>query len=1236
MSGRKNAGARPVRAALLVCLGLVLCAVLALAVRHVLVSSPDEDKAAGTPERAAGAPEEKPAGIPEKSADAPEETPTDVPEKAAVAPVEKPADVPEKPTVAPEETVAAAPEEKPVVVPEKPAEITRAELLIRSARTAARRRDWEPALNRFEEALPLCPDDADLQKEYAGILYQSGNAAKALDEYDRILETRPDRADVQDAAVEVCMAVQDFESVLERLLEYRPGREKERDFRLRLARAFTWTDQPDRAAPVYAGLVREDPSSRTVYNEYLNALLAAHFWGEFDEQSKLYLERFPDDERVQLFRVDALLLHDKVPEALSLLEGLIKDPKAAPEEAWLRAADLYLAVGRSPAEVGKMLERAAAGRSAPKLRARLALLSAYDGAFHAAFSHLSAAAQMGASEDLLASTRAELFALGQMQRTALDCFESADRPTEASVRALKGIAASALALDRQERAKSALRRALIRYPGDMDATYRYVRLLAEYGDTATALDVINMTLAGRPENPTARLLRGRLRVAVGRPEEAEEDFDFVASLLAEEGAKAVLERGRVTQRYMDLVPADVWLDVCERSPDDVVARGRLAAALFRERRLHESARVWDSLMTEHPDEPMYRLGLVEALAVVGATLEPEERERLSSEMEVLSGSPGLSRSDLGRLAELLAKLTKWEALVRVSKRMLEEQPDDGHATALHAGALMALDRTTEAEASIEWYLHLEPDNVLSGFALWTRLGDLGAGPKDEAFRLAMNHLQEMCAEHPDNFDLLYAAGRLAATHRQFDQARALFDALLAVLPDDPATLLWRARVEGWDGNHEESVQFYVLYENANPYDGRVHLEKARALGWAGRFDESLDAYTRGIELLTVDERIQAAAGNLAEVLRLEREAKRAGRARRERRAISYYDQLLGLRPDDSEVLFERGQIETRLGFSRRAAGYYERILLLTPGHNEARDALAHEESRLGPSLIQSYDFRKEDGFDDRFEITEHLITTRLWSPELDGMWRFGVESQKAFYRFREFPDPTGWRGRIMAQKRFDSGLQLDAWLRESWFNNPDHTTINLAIEARHKAFDRIETLLGFDREDVIENYPTLAADLQRDRIRLGLAGDPTPRVRLETEGAYVHYEDDNDGVQGLGSVSYELLRYPRLLKISYGAEYRDFEHQERIYFSPEEFVQHGPTVHWRHYLQRQHYSGANQLYYGFKMPLRLDSRGDLYIGGAVEFLWDITHRLQVGAEASTIFSHPYDAYFGRTWLRYSF
>jgi len=1126
----------------------------------------------------------------------------------------------------------------PPAQPDAEGVVSRAELLVRAARAAVAQREWERALERYAEALEETPDDADLRAEYAGVLFHSGQAGRALDEYERVLQARPDRVDVLDAAVDAAMAIREFDRALSRLLSYPADLRSGFEYRLRLARAHAALKQPERAAPLFAGLAAEKPDRRDIRLEYLAALAASDDWERFASESAAYLERWPGDAAARLLRADALLREDRVTEARAELESVAASPDAPPE-AWLRLADVRMACGEAPAEIRAALESVTVGRPSPDIRARIAILYAHDGRFHDAFASLDRSASEGASEVLLAATRAEIYSLGEMHRTALSVFESIGGRADIAARVLKGAAADARSLRRSDAAKSALRRAVILYPGDMDAAYRYIALLEERGEYAEAMRVVSAILQARPENLTAHLLRGRIASAAGDAAGAERDFEFVADAVAERGPDAIVRAGLIAKGHLHLVPSSVWRRVCAARPADGLAFAALAEALYREARLSDSVTAWEKAVSLVPGEPRLRVGLVEALAALGLTAVPERKRRVEEELALLLGDDRLAYGEMTRLSGLLVKMNRWDDVRRLANRMVSERPDDGFAVALQAAALASLGRWHDGEEAIRGYLALTPDNVVSRYRLWTHLGSLARSAGDASFIAAWDGLRDLLSRDPTNGDLLVGLGRLAAIHRRYPDAREYLGTALSLYPDDAEALLWLSRVESWDRRYDEALRLYDRYATSNPSDRVALLERARVLGWALLYERALGAYGEAIAREGTGDPPGPGAPEPARTLYLEREGKRLRWEKRDRSAAHIYDELLTLRADDPELLFDRGQIEARLGFSRRAADLYERTLLVSPGHAQAADALDYERHRISGSLQTDYSFRKEDGFGKAFDIEEHLLSLTAWTPELREWWELfwiGAGVERGWYHFDGFPDPAVWRGRVLARKRFYGGLQVDLWYQRAHYTEVGNDTDNWGAEARYKFADFLDALLSYVREDIVENYPTLDSDRQRDVVKVGLGADITRRWRADMWAGLVHVDDGNYGRRGRADLSYEILSYPTILKIACGAEYWDYDRQGRTYFAPDEFWQFGPSLHWRHYLNRQHYAGANELYYGVKAPLVFDNEGEVYPGLGLEFLWDITHQWQAGADASLTRSHPYDGTLARVWLRYRF
>jgi predicted Zn-dependent protease len=1110
-----------------------------------------------------------------------------------------------------------------------------------AGRAAAENRDFERAIRHFREALRRIPKDPAARKEFADLLFRAGYADEALETYDGLLKEQPHRVDIRYAAVDAVMASDDWEGVLKRLDAFPANARTERRYRLRRARAYGRTKQWSRAIPIYKALVDEAPEKRESHKEYLGVLLAAYRWDDLQSQTRRYLKLWPKDPDVRLYSADLLLNQDRVEEATALLEKLSRDPKTASDPILARLADLRLACGVPGERVRSELEHATRGRKAPLIRARLAVMYAYDAQFHQAFKSLHQAIRQGADPTETLATRAEIHTIGGMYRTSLKQFELLIKIDRASSRALKDTARAAAPIHRGEEARTALRRAVITYPGDMDATYQYIALLEKRGELKEALAIVDTIADSQPKNATTRLLRGRLLVADGRKGEAKADYEFVTQLLLTHGVTGAMRKGRIFKNNMALVPSAVWITVCKRSPNDHAALAQLAKAFYREAQLGNSYDAWEKAVKAAPTKDAYRIGLVEALVARGLLAVKGSRQRLAEEMPRLVASTRLARADQARLAELLVKLEHWEDARIVTGRMLEDAPDDVHALSLHVGALLFLEREAEARKLLDEFLIRKPITPVAEFRLWTRLGALAITREDAAYPISMTGLKALLARNPKNLDIRQAIGWLATINKDYDEGRKALDSVLAELPEDANALLWRARLESWDTEYSTAIEYYDRYAKVNPGDRRLVLERARVLSWDLRYEDAWAEYTRGIREDGATDPPRDTDSAWAWTLYLEREAKKYKWNKREWHAIDTYDRLIAIQPEEPEILFDRGQMDTTLNFSRRAADYYERTILLAPGHSQARAALDYERHRLNASIRETFSYRDEKGFNNRFQIEEFLLTTTLWSPELgdilcDDMWWAGFEYEHGWYRFKNFPSVDAERYKFMLRKRFYSGLQLDAWFKRSWYSRVAHHTTNYALEANYKAFDFLRTHASFTREDILENFNTIAQETYRYNYKVGLGADLTRRLSVDAWGAWVHVSDGNDGRRARANAEYELLLYPTLLKLAYSVEYWDYDRTNQVYFSPNDFFQHGPALHWRHYLQDEHYVGTNELYYGIKLPLMIDNHGDAYFNLGLEFLWDITNQWQLGADATFIRSNPYDGTFCTAWLRYRF
>ena len=111
-----------------------------------------------------------------------------------------------------------------------------AQILIGAARNAVHLGDDSAALERYENALKLVPDNDEVRMEYAGILFKARQVDKASQEYSTLLKKYPDRPELIRSLVDTLLATGDLSragDVLSEALKKFPTR---LDFAIDLAR----------------------------------------------------------------------------------------------------------------------------------------------------------------------------------------------------------------------------------------------------------------------------------------------------------------------------------------------------------------------------------------------------------------------------------------------------------------------------------------------------------------------------------------------------------------------------------------------------------------------------------------------------------------------------------------------------------------------------------------------------------------------------------------------------------------------------------------------------------------------------------------------------------------------------------------------------------------------------------------------------------------------------------------
>ena len=1098
-------------------------------------------------------------------------------------------------------------------------ETERVRILAGRGRAAYALGSYEKAFESFEEALELQPDLLQLREEYAQKLQSASFYERAEEQFRILLQKQPDRllshrqlVNLLLQTVQVEPAVNHLESIVERFPD---------DFWVlsTLAQLQFWTGNYERALPIFRKALHVDPDDKALRLQYFDCLSAAGDWGEFIPEAERYVERYLEDYEVKLRLADAYIFSGRFREARALLSEL-RHVSEQREAAVDSLVGIELTTGRQEAAMKMLVEEIEKMPDSPLLRGRLAVLFAFRGSYHKAFAQVEELRRLGAEQKLVETIHAELIILSGMPRTGLQEVLPvlANYPSDNRLR--KAAAEACYSLGLHEAAINHLKRVLVSTPGDVHARLKLALNLHRLYRHDEMLRAVREVLQTWKQNPSAAVLYYVAAQGVAEEDLEVEGRDLLVELLAEGfGEDQDFDRN-IPNDYLVLITSEIWGILFEKLPQNQAVARQLISALSREGRVEEISEVVRQMEPSLSEDETTKIVKLEALLAKGAARSPEEMDQVRELAAELTQVWPRERRQKARLARALQQAGRQEAALALCRELLEEEPDDPEIASRAISLLLRAQSSEGAQGVERDFLALEADNVASRLALWDKLADLGPLPEDPEFVRARAGLEGLSENPPDNVDVRFALSKQLVVHQEWSQGIALLEQMHDSDPKDLLLMLWLARALTWEGDYRRALSIYEELMAQPHWEIQLAREKARVLAWNLQHEEAVRAFERAQELDPADRS-----------LNLEKEAKRKTWDRRYRKALRIYEQAVQLRPRDPEILFEIGQAYSQLGYSKTAEDYYKRTLLVTPGHSMAPDAIAFEEAQQAPSVKTEYRFRKQDGFDNDFEITEHALTLAITSAELEGRWRLGLESTESWFEFDDFNGSNAFTTRLWASKKFPRmGPKLKFWLQESFYTQNSHRNEGWGIHVTEIALtDELTGRVFYDREDVLENFNTIDQKIWRDRVGVGAAYSFGKRWDADVQAAFLHHSDDNNAFRADALLSYAIYLTPdAFLKLIYNIEQWNY-HRGSVYFSPRDFTRQGLTLHWRHNLKRVKYRGSDSLYYGLKAGVKHDDSGVSYGVGGAEFLMDIGKRWTIGADLSFTDSRVYDDTFAR-------
>src|SRR5262249_27540823 len=118
-------------------------------------------------------------------------------------------------------------------------------------RNPAVRGDWKPAITRFEEFFRRFGEDLQVRREFAGILVQAGQPRRAIQQYQRLLQSDPTNTTLRVLLGDVLVQIKEFRQAIPFYQQALKALSDNPEVAARLARAYFFDGDVARALEVF-------------------------------------------------------------------------------------------------------------------------------------------------------------------------------------------------------------------------------------------------------------------------------------------------------------------------------------------------------------------------------------------------------------------------------------------------------------------------------------------------------------------------------------------------------------------------------------------------------------------------------------------------------------------------------------------------------------------------------------------------------------------------------------------------------------------------------------------------------------------------------------------------------------------------------------------------------------------------------------------------------------------------
>lgn len=1084
-------------------------------------------------------------------------------------------------------------------------------LMLHAARNALKNKQEDRAAGYYKQAFVCDERDSRVALEIAGVFSGLERFEEALGLCEKALRNDPQNLEALTLKINLLVRLKKYAEAGEALAKI-PYEEDNMKLLQLAADVDAWSGNYDKAIEKYQKLVKQFPGNRNMWSQYIKVLSWAKKWSLIVDETQKAGDTMEITDEIRSFLVDAYLSVGEEEKAIGAWKAIHKE-----SDSWRAAAlsivDKFLSL-KKLTEASHILEEIVSiSKPVPEahLLAKLAMISAYRGMPGKGLEILNQFPVSSQSKPIIDITKAEIFALTGRYEDALSILHTLEvdkgiglRPQIIELECYYALEKDEIFLEKSSPVLQKLS------PVEQVDTSKVL--------TLRILSKIRMGLYEKAEKEIELLSKPDTRDlgpailtvlfydAQRQLKSCEESMHILGKALS----LVSTETEMVRPQLLDDVPLSAWKIADEiamhRNPEVSAHR---AKAEFKAGNFQRSLSLYKAL-DENKTDTGYKLGMVECYLNLN---EEDEANRVFDEIHL----PAVTEKEIARYFEVLVALKRnkqslYAGLSLLPKDISEKIP----VKAIMIIANIQSGDDDVAQGIIKKYLSGRLEDKVVFQAIMEQVGYFDRGKQGKNYEFAKDWLCQAVEQFHRDTGLRYQYAKLLATHNDYDGAIEQFSILQTSDPKDVRIIRWLAQVNSWGHEYKESLRWYDRYLEERPADVKRRREVARVYGWALRLREANDAY----EILCHDYPEDTE-------LYWEWEAKRNAWLERKRTAISFYTRLVERHPEDAELLFDLGQMYSRLNLSTKAEDAYRKLLVYAPEHNRALYAEESEQWRRRQSvwLKQSYIHQKGSGDDfGNFEITMFRTDAEYAPARLFEAMDLSLGLGNTVFKFKEHGGSTAEHLTLQANKYFENGIAAFFDGELSTYSENCHETGQFGTGVDYRLLDLFDVSLLGGREDVLQNFNTL--DNRRGRYYGGgrFAWDVSQRLDISSQIKKYWYNDRNNGTEDYTVVGYKLSLYPKILKLVIETYGFDAHSRQDEYWSPNGYRKYMGGIIWRHYVGEEHFSGAPKLYYELAIKQGVDSDSIDFTAPKFEFGWDSQRRWNVGLEIKPVRSTVYD------------